>query len=413
MLESCPPGFELLNTVGSSSEFSQANQECSLCPAMFYCIGGLARRSACPPFTFSKSGSNVSSACIFVDFLEVTVLLPMRQTDFTLEKKALFAQALAASCKISQDLVQVLRVDSSRRAFGNSIIINSDIAAADKDEAEVLRSRANTENLNTHLAEMGLPQGTVSSVKLRSRNQKSSFPIDLLVGVIVAGIFCLVLATAMIFFLNRKSPESEEEKALRLKISELRALFHTSQRDGFFFSSERLPLGTRREGVNFLHKSWFDAAAKLGLLQDFEVRHFDALSTCLEGYNTQIDALSAWILEIATFLIRPNVLINNSGETCWDSLSSLTLHERFEFFQTKVSKCQIWTNCEGALFGRLKSKAQELMKEVVALCDLRIEELKMEPRGNELFSLKTYDVDGWQRFVSGATSLNSRYHRSD
>ena len=380
---------------------------------MFYCSGGVAHRSACPPNTFALPGSNASSACTSAVFLEVVVLLPMRQTEFTIEKKALFAQALAESCKISKEMVQVLRVDSSRRTSGNSINIFSDVAAADRAEAELLRSRANTENLNIYLAEMGLPQGAVSSVELRSSYESSLLPIDLIVGVVVAGVSCLVLVITMIFCLSRKKPETEDEKALRLKISELRALFNTTQSDGFFFSSERLPLGTRRECVNFLHKSWFDAAARLGLLQDFEVRHFDSLSTCLEGYKVQYDALSSWILDIATFLIRPNISIHNSGEMFGGGLSNLTLHQRFDFFLTKVNKCHIWTNDRGELFGRLKSVAQELMKEVVTLCDLRIEELRMEPKGEELFSLKTYDVDGWQQYVQRDVSLDTRYHRTN
>jgi hypothetical protein len=411
LLQSCPPGFELQNTAGSSSQFSQANQECSLCPARFYCIGGLTHRSACPPSTFSLPGSNVSTACTAAVFLEVAVLLPMRVSEFTAEKKALFAQALANACEISKDLVQVLRVDSSRRTAGNSIDVYSEIVAADRDEAEILSSRASTENLNQHLAAMGLPQGAVSSVILLFSDQNSSLPTGLIIGVIIAGAIFLGLIITIFYFLYRKAPESEEDKVFRLKISELRVLFHTSPSDGFFFNSERLPLGTRRESVNFLHKSWFEAAVRLGLLQDFEIRHFDSLSTSLEGHAAQNDALSTWVLEIATFLIRPSVVTNNSEESFGGGLSNLTLHERFDFFLTKVSKCQIWTNGGGALFGQLKSIAQELMKEVVMLCEIRTEELRMEPRGKELFSLKTYDVDGWQQCLQKEASLGTRYRR--
>jgi hypothetical protein len=395
LLQSCPPGYELLNTAGSPAQFSQSNQQCSLCPAMAYCVGGNEHFNACPSDTFSFPGSNVSTACMPAVFVEISVLLPMRKIEFTVEKKELYMQALAAACNTVRERVRILRLDSGDRLTGNSVLILSDIAALDSNAAEMINSRANTANLNQQLAEKGLPQGALTSVKVLSSSGQGNSAM--IIGVSIAGIIGLVLTVMGVISLKRKVPESEDEKAFRLKMSELRDLFCISPSHGFFFSAEHLPMGTRRERIHFLHKSWLEAAARLGLLQDFEVQHFDALSTCLEGHSKQKEALSTWVLNIAIFLIRPNILINSSGEGLGGGLGNLTLNERFDFFLRKVSKCNIWTYSGGGLFVQLKSMARELMDEVATLCDLRTEDLLREPGGEDLMALETIDYGDWQQ----------------
>jgi hypothetical protein len=391
-LKSCPAGYELLNTAGSSGLFSQVNQECSLCPAAFYCVGGVAHRSACPQYTYAVPGAKSLSECTPAAFLEVAVLLPMRQTEFTTEKQDLLVQALAAACSTNTTAVRVLRVDSSTRSASNSIRVISEIAAIDSDAAAQLGSKINTDNLNEQLAAVGLPQGAVSYYKVVAGSDSSyQLPLAVIIGSVFAGLAGLALAGY--FVLRHKAPESRDERALRRKIAELRTLFKITPGDGFYLSVEVLPLGARREHVSFLHNNWLEAAARLGLLQDFDVRHFDSLCTSLEGYSVQNTALCTWLLEIATFLIRPDVASLQSKNELDEGLSNLTVRERFNYFLTNVSKCQVWMSERGALFSKLKEVAQELMAEVATLCDLRTEEMRHEPGGDTLFALETIRPD--------------------
>jgi hypothetical protein len=410
VLSSCPPGYELLNMEGSTAIFSQVNQECSLCPTAFYCLGGATQRSACLQFTYSLPGATSASACFPAVFVQIKFLIPMREAEVNLETKALISQAIAAACGAVPAMVRILQVLATRRTPGNSVEIVSDIAAADAAAADALRARLTTDSLNEQFASAGLPQGALISVTTISPNAvNTAVSASTIIGAVIGSCIAIGLVIVSVIVslrLTQKTPETADEKAIRLKIRELRDRFGINPRDGFYLTTESVPLGISREKVTFLHRTWLEAAARLGLMQDFEVRHFDSLCTGLDtaewvgalnasksevqdmsSRNPQTQALSSWILEIAEFLITPDILKQEAdGDSESVGLSSLTARERFNYFLNKVCRCQIWSEKGDLLFVQLKGIAQRLMDEIAALCDQRTEELQAEPFAADLFS---------------------------
>ena len=93
-LLSCPPGFELLNSIGGV--FSQDAQQCITCPAAYYCYG-TASPIPCPAGSFSPPGSNSSSACTFAVIVQISVLLPESKSEFGADNQIRFVRAIAAA----------------------------------------------------------------------------------------------------------------------------------------------------------------------------------------------------------------------------------------------------------------------------------------------------------------------------
>ena len=129
--------------------------------------------------------------------------------------------------------------------------------------------------------------------------------------------------------------------------------------------------------------------------QDYDVAQVDALCICLECETGPRQKLCDWLLELSTFLIRPNVLPAVSS-------SSIIQHqlgpkERFPYFVARVAQARtlqirfsqlyrrlckrtvymydvqarIWADQNGALFDRLRKAATDLMGEIAVLYDKR------------------------------------------
>jgi hypothetical protein len=438
VLSCCPPGYELLNTEGSTTTFSQVNQECSLCPTAFYCLGGTTQRSACLQFTYSRPGATSSSACFPAVFVEIKILIPMREDEVTLETKLLISQAIATACGAVPAMVRIMQVLATRRSSGNSVVIVSDIAAADASAAEALRVKLTTDSLNEQFASAGLPQGALISVTTiypNAVNTALAVSASTIIGAVIGSCIAIGLVIVLVIVslrLTQKTPETEDEKAVRLKIRELRDRFGINPREGFYLTTESVPLGISREKVTFLHRTWLEAAARLGLMQDFEVRHFDSLCTSLDtaervgalnsskskvqelsSQNPQTQALSSWILEIAEFLITPDLQTQEEGggsesvDFSTLGLSTLTARERFHYFLNKVCKCQIWSEKGDLLFVQLRGIAQRIMDEIAARCDRRTEELQAEPFTADLFS-PVIEESALQRTSSDRCASSSR-----
>ena len=63
----CIPGHELLPT-----------EECTLCPASYFCVGGSNGHESCPTATVSIPGMNLSAACVgTLVYVIIIISIPM------------------------------------------------------------------------------------------------------------------------------------------------------------------------------------------------------------------------------------------------------------------------------------------------------------------------------------------------
>jgi hypothetical protein len=114
-LRSCPAGYEMQSA-------TLDGQQCVLCPAASFCLGGDKPRSACPDGTYCPPGANASSACITVVYISLIVTLPLTRDEFTTVQQNNFQQAVAAAAGVGVGYVAISSVSTtSRRATGASI----------------------------------------------------------------------------------------------------------------------------------------------------------------------------------------------------------------------------------------------------------------------------------------------------
>ena len=191
--------------------------------------------------------------------------------------------------------------------------------------------------------------------------------------------------------------ETDEERALRLKVVAIRNELHLRAKDGFYLTSERPSFFHRGDEAVFCRRSHVEAAARLALGQDFEVHLFDAFCLELEGdracsSKNRVEAVRQWLLNISVALISPDP----------PELASL----RFKFFIQKVAKARIWLDDDG-LFAALQNKAHCLLQAISLDCELRYQELCQEPGGAELVS---FQQEGAERSLSDATLPRKQSH---
>ena len=121
VLISCPPGYELLNTVGGV--FSFTAQQCSLCPSSFYCLGAASGALPCPSGSFSPAGSSSNGACAVAVLVQAIIALPIAASAFDDKLQLGFRNALAFTCQVAVNYVTITSISSlsSRRITTNSI----------------------------------------------------------------------------------------------------------------------------------------------------------------------------------------------------------------------------------------------------------------------------------------------------
>jgi hypothetical protein len=192
--------------------------------------------------------------------------------------------------------------------------------------------------------------------------------------------------------LAKSDKVDDDEKAMIHSITaRLRQRLKLTKEHGYFLNTEPLPLLRRRRLFVVIQQQGLEAAARLELHLDFDLRHFDELTGVIErgawetgkpGSSVQIEALCEWILEVSTRLIRVQL------DPPLPSLQQLNHrgsgHHRFSFFTDKVSKAQIWLGNEQMRFKQLKLIAEDIMGQVGQLCDERYLQLTNEPGGQEL-----------------------------
>ena len=191
--------------------------------------------------------------------------------------------------------------------------------------------------------------------------------------------------------MSRRQHEPPEERQLKKAVANLRIKLCITAADGFFLTSERskgrfavFSTWHRRQPVN-LRRSFVEAAAKLSMLEDFDVHQFDAFCICLrcntgEDESSEISAetpagaysaLCNWLLDISRNLITPAILTQRESEgnvnlsfadrkrdLAINQHHNMTFNKRFSFFQQHICRARVWSDMGGSLFQRLKMVAK-------------------------------------------------------
>ena len=346
-LVSCPPGYQIKGVFSrNSSIVNSLTQECSLCLASTYCLGGTAPSLDCPDGTFSPPGSMLASSCQPSTIVRALILMPMPPLELSMILST-FSDAVAAAAQVSVDTVTIFSVTSqeSRRAalssssMALSAIADTRIASASPDIAAAVSDHLNNEQLNSALARAGLPPGSIQSVSILGQTlEPSQWFVTL---AIVLSVMLAVSAVGCWYLRTLANQQTGEEKELQAASSALRRRLHIECADGFILGNEWQPPWHRRGATVFLHKSCMDAAAQLSLFRDFNIQHFDtfcfflAQSSLPSAFTgTPHDLLCDWLLELGEELLRPRL----GGDQ--DKTAAMTDRERSAYV-AKLCKCQV------------------------------------------------------------------------
>ena len=282
--------------------------------------------------------------------MDISATLPIAPADFSLDRQALFRQALANATGAALDRVAVIRIAAAaaaaaaatRRGTAPGVQVDSTIAAASPAAAAATVASFDGAALSQQLLRRGLPAATVLSVGVRqdaaAGGAGSSLPVGLIVGVSVAAGCALLLALGATWAYLAKDASSPEERQLRQAAALLRRLLGIEPRQGFVQGAERVPWGFRGAEVVHLLRGQVEAGARLLLYRDFDANQFDAFCLCLEGCRAErpapaapaasfrrnrtaaederapYDRLCDLVLALATPLVRPDVCGRAPGE---------------------------------------------------------------------------------------------------
>jgi hypothetical protein len=313
--------------------------------------------------------------------------------------------------------VLITRTNQARRASSDLLQVELKIATRDLDAASRLRDSLKAEAINIQLTNQELPPCQLVSATVVKADSGSVFVTAApsepsvwaaspwpAVGIALGTAIVLMFGAFLLFGLLRKG-ESDEDRLLRLTMERLRGRFRITHADGYIVgAASRLSWSSHRD-CTVIQRSHLEAAARLALLQDFDVNQFDALCLCLEcggpapleRWTRPYRAVGDWLVELSTLLIRPVVpsAIGGDGkDALGESLGSpLGVEQRFPYFVHKVAKARIWSDDDGALFTRLQDGAALIMETVAGICDRRFEELCSEPGGRELVAFCASPAD--------------------
>ena len=208
ILDSCPAGYERLNTA-ASGEFSYAAQECRICAAGQYCLGGIASARTCPENSFAPPGAKALSSCKPAVFVNVIVSMPILESDFSEAKMDLFLQALATTVNTSISYAFISSISQMRRSECLSIQITAELAANDQSKATSWVQHFDQNTLNIELAKRGLPSCKLQSISLHLLPGSAQSGLNLVAvaaGSAAAAVF-LVSIVAFVRY-HRKTPAS-------------------------------------------------------------------------------------------------------------------------------------------------------------------------------------------------------------
>lgn len=388
-LVSCPPGYEGVFFEKSNVTLLHTNQQCSLCPSLYFCSGGVDLRTACPEGMYAQPGSKSMESCRPAEFLQMVTSFPLSKKEFS-SKESRFRSALASSLLIPEDRVIIVRVTRLDNQTADAIRVDSEVAIDNYDEATQLKQTFQAELLNNKLFLNGLPGCSVVAVTIKSqRVQSDNFSSYLILIVCVVSLALTILATFAYQYVYKRGYEDHD---VLIRTKTLRRRLRIELQDGFALYNERIPFWKRQDNFLFIFKACIDSAVNLDLFREFDLEHFDAFCLGLEYYSqitpdriVQFDATCEWILEIASHLINPKQN-QYQDQRCWN----FTTEQERHAYLSKLCKAQIWNSKRRNLFLELKGIAEEFMGQIALSCDDRFQILCSEPCGPELVQLASW-----------------------
>ena len=397
LLEGCPPGYELQPSI----------ENCSLCSAGHFCAGGSAAAAVCPLNMFSAPGSNSSMDCIPVVFVSLVFSIPVLASAATADTKELFVDALAAAAGTSAGNVLIDGWTAERRSAASMVTIR--IVASNLEVAATFVSKLQLQTINLELTIRGLPAGTIISVSI---NQETSGLQTVSTEYLTVGIICgillvMVFASLTVYFIfSTRIIETAEEALVRKKVRELRTLLFLRREDGFLVKSEETPYFYSHKTINFIAKRDIQAAARLALFVDFEIRHFDSLCSCVENLQysesgtkfsvepIQYTNLCKWLLEVSSQLLHAEFELEIPRRSIHDMSFVCRANKfkdsaaRFDYLVNEVCRARIWSSNNHCLFLKLKDVAHEHLGRISRLCDNRCLALLHGKDGEKLRSFQ-------------------------
>jgi hypothetical protein len=319
--------------------------------------------------------------------------MPIPQAQFSSGQQQLFVKALADACGVPVSHVFIFKTTPLGNSSSSSISVEANVMKSSSAEAAALIAALDSTKLNAQLNLQGLPACTGLSAKLQTplRTGETSVSdqwnqwatIGIVLGTVIMGLIVIQV--------SRRRKGSPEERELQQAVAALRVRLHITQKDGFVLSSEGAPTlwrwrwlsstARRRQTLGFVQKGHAEAAARLSLLQDFDVSQFDGFCLSLEGERsfgsdgrdgveaqTPYELLCEWLLELSASLIQPGVSghchgggesggsghVGNAARLSAGAQCPLGVERRFPFFVKRVCPARIWIDDGGALFRRLK-----------------------------------------------------------
>ena len=211
VIKSCASGSSIVR-----SPYLQ--QACRPCDAGFYCTGGSDPELRCPPNTFSKALSSSKEACVESEFVEVTLNLPITKADFTAAKQLAFKKSIAAAAGTNESYVEIVSFAqvstrrSARALLAASLGVETRVATMESSTKEILGA-LDEEAINTELAKNGMPESTVSTIRVLEPAPAPSPPWNTLHTVLVVsgGVVLAILGVGWMLWSSGKPAERSEE----------------------------------------------------------------------------------------------------------------------------------------------------------------------------------------------------------
>ena len=339
--------------------------------------------------------------CTAVVFVQVSLKIYITQMEFTQKMQRSLLLALATTCRASADQASIVSLEQQRRTDLGFLKVVIKLAGADSAEAQLIQSALDQSDLNKAISQQRLPIVTILSSTVLILDVPSSFAVSLIIAIsvlcAVLGLSITALGTNLIL---RGRQVTDEERRFRSTIYRIRKRLRILPKDGFLLGSDTVWFWSRSRSreTTHLRQGHCEAAARLELMQDYDIHQFDAFCLCLEcdnvaqkteelanNRNSQYKLLGEWFLDVCTELIRPEIL---ESASCNDSARGpsncgMSAAERFRYFSNRVIKARILAD-DTDLFMRLKSVAADFMGKISLKCDDRYLQMCTEQRGREL-----------------------------
>jgi hypothetical protein len=412
ILTSCPQRYSISPPAGFNLQVSYANQECILCKPGSYCVGGSEPSILCPQNTFSMSGANSSASCIPSIFVQLIVVVPLQKSQFSKLEEDFKVSVAECVGTVSQMVTigDIIPKESRRMLEKNMIIVKSNIAVNNQSQASTVRDRATDSALNNALLSRGLPPAQITSVSVLSSEMNSDPPklreVILIFGVIIGTL--LVIGAALIWTLMHTKKIDNDEISFQRRVAEMRSKLLIEKKHGFILQNERAPFFTNNKKIVFLNRVYVEAATRIDMHADFDLRSFDALCHCLDFRDLvpvsenvatmrdvsslQYGALCKWLLQVSKELIDPDHETLGEQDSVFGVSKPQSSRARFAYFE-KVCKAQIWKQNHDELFVTLKDIAHSFMEIISLQCEARFQQICKESQGGKLLALKSWPTE--------------------